>query len=302
MLLFVVSAVFAVLALAGIALVFTQGQFATVDGLFFTGILALIAIVFGANAAYEFRAWRSRGAGATSAADNKSATPSAKSTAAATAASAKPVASAGAASAAAQPAAEKPVAAVSPIEKPVAQAQPEPKPVVAPALQPSPAPKPAPAPKPGPAEDQFPLAPGAMLVREGIELPPTIAVSGQAFVPGWMLVERTDAAKIKRAIEHAGWHMIYLAPEPEAAAWGTTREQAEKRAMQQLLAEVGRHNGFEITRRRTRNRFGIFHVTFAGHARQVQKSPFLFERPAPARPLFSVEMARSDREQEVRAA
>ncbi len=266
MLLMLTSAVFAVLALAGIALVFMQGQFTTVDGLFFTGILALIAAVFGANAAYEFRTWRKRGSKTRAVSEKPAPSIEPKgATRATTSPAPSPVTSTGPASAAVQPATEKPA--------PV-QAQAEPK--AAPAVTP----KTTSTPQAAPTEDQYPVAPGAMLVRDEIELPDGIGAVGKAFVPGWKLVERADARQLNRAIERAGWHVFYVAAEYEGATWDLTREEAEQRVLGELLAELGTYNGFEVTRRQTRRAFGWWHVRVWGHARQVQKSLFLSERPA----------------------
>ncbi len=128
-----------------------------------------------------------------------------------------------------------------------------------------------------------PIEAGRILVRDGIELPKTLQIESELYMPGWRVVKNLDGYGLGRKIHDARWTFFCLAYETKAAVFGMDEEKMMHRAIERILAnresEAEKFNSLEIARvaRWTSVRFfGIRHLAVSAQSRHIQESPFLF--------------------------
>jgi hypothetical protein len=128
-----------------------------------------------------------------------------------------------------------------------------------------------------------PIEAGRIFVRDGIELPKTLQIESELYIPGWRVVKNLDGYGLGRKIHDARWTFFCLAYETKAAVFGMDEEKMMHRAIERILAnresEAEKFNSLEIARVTwwTSERFfGIRHLAVSAQSRHIQESPFLF--------------------------
>jgi len=131
-----------------------------------------------------------------------------------------------------------------------------------------------------------PIEAGRIFVRDGTELPKTLQIESELYVPGWRVVKNLDGYGLGRKIHDARWTFFCLAYETKAAVFGMDEEKMMRRAIERILAnrepEAEKFNSLEIARVTwwaSERFFGIRHVAVSAQSRHIQESPFLF-RPS----------------------
>ena len=128
-----------------------------------------------------------------------------------------------------------------------------------------------------------PIEAGRIFVRNGIELPKTLQIESELYIPGWRVVKNLDGYGLGRKIHDARWTFFCLAYETKAAVFGMDEEKMMHRAIERILAnrepEAEKFNSFEIARVTwwaSERFFGIRHLAVSAQSRHIQESPFLF--------------------------
>lgn len=124
------------------------------------------------------------------------------------------------------------------------------------------------------------IKPGIVLVRRGAQFPHAVELKSCACYPGWNVLESTGA-EIDRQVTKAGWHFFWMAAVIERSAFAVDPGKAVRKALGQLLTEVGRLNAVEIENVRVKSFLGLHYATVRGHARHIQQSAILFELSHP---------------------
>ena len=128
-----------------------------------------------------------------------------------------------------------------------------------------------------------PIEAGRIFVRDGIELPKTLQIESELYMPGWRVVKNLDGYGLGRKIHDARWTFFSLAYETKAAVFGMDAEKMMRRAIERILAnresEAEKFNSLEIARVAwwaSERFFGIRHLAVSAQSRHIQESPFLF--------------------------
>ena len=128
-----------------------------------------------------------------------------------------------------------------------------------------------------------PIEAGRIFVRDGIELPKTLQIESELYIPCWRVVKNLDGYGLGRKIHDARWTFFCLAYETKAAVFGMDEEKMMHRAIERILAnrepEAEKFNSFEIARVTwwsSERFFGIRHLAVSAQSRHIQESPFLF--------------------------
>jgi hypothetical protein len=119
---------------------------------------------------------------------------------------------------------------------------------------------------------------GRIFIREGTQLPETLQLESDDYMPGWRSVKSLDGYGLGRKIHSAGWTFFCLAYETKATVFGIDDEKMVRRAMERILAnrKLGKFNSLEVGRVASKRFLGIRHVTVSAQSRHIQESPFLF--------------------------
>ena len=132
-----------------------------------------------------------------------------------------------------------------------------------------------------------PIEAGRIFVRNGIELPKTLQIESELYMPGWRVVKDLDGYSLGRKIHDARWTFFCLAYETKAAVFGMDEEKMMHRAIERILAnrepEAEKFNSLEIARVTwwaSERFFGIRHLAVSVQSRHIQESPFLFRPTA----------------------
>jgi hypothetical protein len=128
-----------------------------------------------------------------------------------------------------------------------------------------------------------PIETGRIFVRDGIELPKTLQIESELYIPGWRVVKNLDGYGLGRKIHDARWTFFCLAYETKAAVFGMDEEKMMHWAIERILAnresEAEKFNSLEIARVSwwaSERFFGIRHLAVSAQSRHIQESPFLF--------------------------
>lgn len=134
-----------------------------------------------------------------------------------------------------------------------------------------------------------PIEGGRIFVRDDIELPKTLQIESELYIPGWRVVKNLDGYGLGRKIHDARWTFFCLAYETKAAVFGMDEEKMMHRAIERILAnrepEAEKFNSLEIARVSwwaSERFFGIRHLAVCAQSRHIQESPFLFRPSAKA--------------------
>jgi len=115
--------------------------------------------------------------------------------------------------------------------------------------------------------------PRTVFIREDTQLPATLAIESEAFLPGWRVVKNLDRQALTREVEGANWNFFYLAGEMRATVLGRDRSGTLRRAVKFVLAkqEGQKFNSLEITRVISKRFFGIPFMSVTAHSRHIQQ-------------------------------
>ncbi len=115
--------------------------------------------------------------------------------------------------------------------------------------------------------------PRTVFIREDTQLPATLAIESEAFLPGWRVVKNLDRQALTREVEGANWNFFYLAGEMRATVLGRDRSETLRRAVKCVLAkqEGQKFNSLEITRVISKRFFGIPFMSVTAHSRHIQQ-------------------------------
>src|SRR6266478_4811934 len=112
-----------------------------------------------------------------------------------------------------------------------------------------------------------------VFIREDTQLPATLAIESEAFLPGWRVVKNLDRQAVTREVEGANWNFFYLAGEMRATVLGRDRSGTLRRAVKCVLAkqEGQKFNSLEITKVVSKRFLGIPFMSVAAHSRHIQQ-------------------------------
>lgn len=123
------------------------------------------------------------------------------------------------------------------------------------------------------------VVPGeVLLIREDALLPGSFNLNRHPLWPGWVYVP-FRAAVLERQLTQLGWHLFFIVPEIEVAAFALDAKCAVQKATLRALreAEARKLNALEITKLAVKHFSGIHDATIIAKLRHVQDSPILSE-------------------------
>src|SRR6266853_4353537 len=109
--------------------------------------------------------------------------------------------------------------------------------------------------------------------REDTQLPATLAIESEAFLPGWRVVKNLDRQAVTREVEGANWNFFYLAGGTRATVLGRDRSGSLRRAVKCVLAKQAgqKFNSLEITQVVSKRFLGIPFMSLTAHSRHIQQ-------------------------------
>jgi|SRR5580704_16406622 hypothetical protein len=91
------------------------------------------------------------------------------------------------------------------------------------------------------------LTESSVLLREGIELPSSLRVTGGEFLKGWNLMRPGGAGLLERRIRKFGWHFIRMGDETRQGGVGESSQLAIASALQLALCNISEYfNAMEV--------------------------------------------------------
>src|SRR5258708_34207558 len=122
---------------------------------------------------------------------------------------------------------------------------------------------------------------GAILIKEGTLLPEVLRFESEPCAPGWRLVKNLDGDGLGRKIHQAGWTFSWRAGEIGATAFGLHEQKTLRRAVGQILANLGsaEFNTLEIMRvtpEAPKRFLGVRYGPFSSRSRHVTESRIPF--------------------------
>ncbi len=281
MLLVLISALLSLAALAGMAFTVLQGSLMTVDGLFFTLILAAIFTILSLNTLYELRHLRAKRA---------STKGGGQGTAPQTRAAASGTGSGPALEAEPSEVQSDAVSRRSTV-------------LTVPSL-PRRTQRKEPVRKSARQSTVDGITAGTVLIRTDLALPEAMDAGAQPFVSeapavegvwgGNWRVAQGSTAWLERSLYEAGLNIFCLVGSFEGSGWARNEKQALRKALRPILAAIAAQgrNALEIATLRSANFLGLHHVTVFAHARHIQRTSYMLESGATA--------AKFDASQEIR--
>jgi hypothetical protein len=114
--------------------------------------------------------------------------------------------------------------------------------------------------------------PAMLLVREGAELPPDVAMESETFLSGWRVVKNFDNYVLRRKMRGTNWSFLRLHGSKETRLVGRRRQDILRRGVEQILAELkGRKfNALEVTVHVTRRILGVTFLSISVNRRHFQ--------------------------------
>jgi len=115
-----------------------------------------------------------------------------------------------------------------------------------------------------------------IFLREHIMLPEGIAVAGQAFCEGWVVLQSCDAPWLDKTIRSLGWNSAVLTKMYWKSGFGTYPQGAIHRAALLALRKVGkRFNAAEIGHVVVVKHLWFYLARVGIFSRYIQEGPFL---------------------------
>ncbi len=121
---------------------------------------------------------------------------------------------------------------------------------------------------------------GSIHVEQSASLPDFLQLAGDALLKDWSVL-RNVRATLDAETAKAGWISFFMAGIIEKTSFGIDRQKTLAAAMRRLAGFVkSEHcNSFEVMRVTSQHFLGVFRVTVAAHARNLQElkeSPVCF--------------------------
>ena len=118
---------------------------------------------------------------------------------------------------------------------------------------------------------------GAILIRDGTLLPPSLQFESSPSVPGWKRANGLDGYSLERKIRAAGWTFFCLAGELKATFFGTSKDSRLCTAIIRILKNptTRKFNSLEIMRVDSNRLLGLPYTTVYAHSRHIQQSMIL---------------------------
>jgi hypothetical protein len=115
---------------------------------------------------------------------------------------------------------------------------------------------------------------GTILIEAGASMPASVLLDGGASASGWRSAGNLDLGQLDSAIHEAGWTFFFMAGEIKITAFGWDKEQAARRAVEQVIRNVESHqcNCVEFTTIAAKSFLGMPYVNVSAHSRHIQKS------------------------------
>src|SRR5260370_27194157 len=113
------------------------------------------------------------------------------------------------------------------------------------------------------------------MIKEGTPLTEVMRFESEPCAPGWRLVKNLDGDGLGRKIHEAGWTFSWRAGEIGATAFGLHEQKTLRRAVGQILANLGsaEFNTLEIMRvtsEASKRFLGVRYVTGSARSRHIQ--------------------------------
>lgn len=112
---------------------------------------------------------------------------------------------------------------------------------------------------------------GAMMLREGLQLPKLLDVKTNSYSRRWRSVETLDSFGLSRMLEAVGLHLFFLAGHVNTIAFGLGEKSLHK-AVQRIAAKVRdlELNCLELTEIANKHFLGIPYIAITAHAFHIQ--------------------------------
>lgn len=115
-----------------------------------------------------------------------------------------------------------------------------------------------------------------IFLREHITLPESIALTGETFCEGWVLIKSCDSSWLDKTIRGVGWNSIVLKRRYSRNRFAPTSREALKKGVKQALRKISKHfNTAEIEHVEVTKCLWFYYAKVIIFARQIQESPFL---------------------------
>lgn len=114
---------------------------------------------------------------------------------------------------------------------------------------------------------------GSIHVESGTRLPAFFEFGGESLLKGWS--ELTNArSTLDAETTKAGWISFFMAGSIEKTSFGVNRQKTLAAALTRLAKQVKSDNcnSFEILQVTGKQFLGVFRITVAAHARQLQEA------------------------------
>jgi len=117
-----------------------------------------------------------------------------------------------------------------------------------------------------------PIEAGTIHVERSALLPRFLRFGGEPLLTDWPVL-RNARATLEAETANAGWISFFMAGNIEKTSFGFDPRKTLGAAMRQVARPVksGDCNSFEIMRVTSKRVLGVFRVTVAAHARQLQE-------------------------------
>lgn len=137
------------------------------------------------------------------------------------------------------------------------------------------------------------LKAGAILMREGVFLPPSLSVQSVPYCDSWQQLKGIDTYTLDREIRASGWNLFFVAGELRTSVQGGGTTSV-RRGIERLADRVSatHFNCVEISRIVRKHFLGIPYLSFSAYAYHVQDARSL--KPiAASKANFATRMMRS---------
>lgn len=113
-----------------------------------------------------------------------------------------------------------------------------------------------------------------ILFRENALLPADIRLESEQFAPGWRILKNLDGYELRRTLKRSNWNFTHMAGEGKARAVGRTGQEAMRKGVQRILAELRgrRFNSLEVTVVGVRRLFGMTYLNISAGLRHFQEA------------------------------
>lgn len=113
---------------------------------------------------------------------------------------------------------------------------------------------------------------GAMMIREGLQLPKLLDVETDAYSRRWRSVETLDSFGLSHMLDVVGLHLFFVAGQVKTIAFGFG-EKSLRKAVQRIAAKVKalELNCLELTEITKRHFLGVPYIAISAHTYHIQQ-------------------------------